>query len=116
MRVRSRRPSADIATAVSEALRTLAICAPVAIAGSYFSDAQAVESATLTVGIPAQSLARALEAFARQTGLQLVYVSGVVRDQKSHAVSAGESLEEALARLLLGTGLRFEYLTGDPEL
>ncbi len=111
MRVRSRRPSADIATAVSEALRSLAICAPVALAGAHLSDVHAAESATLTAGIPAQSLARALESFARQTGLQLVYVSGVVGDQTSHAVPAGESVEEALARLLRGTGLRFEYLT-----
>ncbi len=111
MRVRSRHPSADIATAVSEALRTLAICAPVALAGAYASPARAAESAALTAGIPAQSLARALEAFASQTGLQLVYVSGVVRGQKSHAVSAGESAQEALAGLLQGTGLKFEYLT-----
>jgi iron complex outermembrane receptor protein len=111
MRIRSRHPSADIATAVSAALRTLAICAPVALAGAHTSSARAVESATLTAGIPAQSLARALEAFASQTGLQLVYVSGVVRGQKSHAVAAGESAKEALSGLLQGTGLEFEYLT-----
>jgi iron complex outermembrane receptor protein len=111
MRIRSRHPSTDIATAVSEALRTLAICAPVALAGAHIAAVRAAESATLTVDIPAQSLARALEAFATQTGLQLVYVSGVVRGQKSHAVAAGESVQEALARLLQGSGLRFEYLT-----
>jgi len=111
MRVRSRHPSADIATAVSEALRAVAICAPVALAGAHVSAAWAAESATLTVNIPAQSLARALEAFANQTGLQLVYVSGVVRGQKSHATSAGESTQDALARLLQGTGLTFEFLT-----
>jgi iron complex outermembrane receptor protein len=111
MRVRSRHPSADIATAVSETLRAVAICAPVALAGAHVSAAWAAESATLTVNIPAQSLARALEAFANQTGLQLVYVSGVVRGQKSHATSAGESTQDALARLLQGTGLTFEFLT-----
>ena len=56
-------------------------------------------------------LAQALEEFARQTGLQLVYVSGVVRDQRSHAVSAGLAADAALARMLEGTGLTFEYLT-----
>jgi iron complex outermembrane receptor protein len=111
MRTRSRHPSTDIATAVSEALRALAICAPVALAGAHASPARAAESATLTADIPAQSLARALEAFASQTGLQLVYVSGVVRDQKSHAVAAGERAQEALTDLLQGTGLKFEYLT-----
>jgi outer membrane receptor protein involved in Fe transport len=42
-----------------------------------------------------------------------VYVSSIVRDKKSHAVSAGLSVNEALTRLLKGTGLRFEYLTAD---
>jgi hypothetical protein len=79
MRFRPRRPSADIAIAVSEVLRTLAICAPVALAGAHCAaqgyPARAAESTTLAGDIPAQSLARALEAFASQTGLQLVYVS-----------------------------------------
>ena len=46
-----------------------------------------------------------------QTGLQLVYVSDVVRNQKSHAAAAGLSAAGRSARLLQGTGLRFEYLT-----
>jgi iron complex outermembrane receptor protein len=115
MRFRPRRPSADIATAVSEVLRTLAICAPVALGGAdcaaQGSPARAAESTTLAGDIPAQSLARALEAFAGQTGLQLVYVSGVVRDQKSQAVPAGLGADEALAQILQGTGLKFQYLT-----
>jgi outer membrane receptor protein involved in Fe transport len=73
--------------------------------------AEAVESAVLAVDIPAQPLAQALGAFARQTGLQFVYVSDDVRDQSSHAVSAGLGAREALARMLEGTGLKFESLT-----
>ncbi len=111
MRVRSRHSSSDIAAAVSEALRTLAICTPIALAGASAAPARAAEPAVLAADIPAQSLARALEVFASQTGLQLVYVSGVVRDQKSRAVPAGVSAQEALTRLLQGTGLKFEYLT-----
>jgi iron complex outermembrane recepter protein len=61
--------------------------------------------------IDAQPIARALTIFARQTGLQLVYVSTVVRDEISHAVPAGLSPEDALRTLLEGTGLRFEFLT-----
>ena len=69
-----------------------------------------MNSTALAADIPSEPLAQALAAFARQTGLQLVYVSGVVRDQRSHAVSAGLSADEALTRMLQGTGLRFEYL------
>ncbi len=107
MRDRSR----DLAIAISAVLRTLAVCAPAAIATVHGSTAAASEPPSIAAAIPAQSLARALEAFARQTGLQLVYVSGVVRHQTSHAVSAGLGAEEALKQLLRGTGLEFEYLT-----
>ena len=95
---------------MSAALRTLAVCAPVAVIAPA-ALAQTQQHGALAVDIPAQPLAAALAKFARQTGLQVVYVSGVVRDQQSHAISAGLSTEEALAQLLEGTGLRFEYLT-----
>ena len=71
----------------------------------------APRQAALTADIPAQPLADALEAFARQTGLQFGYVSGVVSSQKSHRVPAGMPAAEALAQLLEGTGLQFEFMT-----
>ena len=110
MGVRPRRPSAQITTVVSKVLRAFSICAP-ALVGVCASRAEVVEPITLTAEIPAQPLTQALAAFAQQTGLQLVYISGVVRNQKSHAVSSGLGAQEALSRILVGTGLRFEYLT-----
>jgi outer membrane receptor protein involved in Fe transport len=94
---------------VSGVLRALSICAPVALFEA--PAAQALESRALAADIPAQPIAMALAAFARQTGLQLVYVSGLVRNQRSRAVSAGMGVNEALARILEGTGLKFQYLT-----
>jgi outer membrane receptor protein involved in Fe transport len=111
MRFRSRHPPIDPATAVAMVLRTFAAAVPVSLAGAAAASAWAAESATLAAEIPAQPLARALEAYAEQTGLQLVYVSGVVRDQTSNAVPAGLGPQEALTRLLRGTGLRSEHLT-----
>jgi iron complex outermembrane receptor protein len=111
MGVRSRHRSADIATVVSGVLRALSICAPVALLDAPPTLAQTFEPTSLTADIPARPLAEALATFARQTGLQLVYVSGVVRNRRSHAAAAGLSADDALARLLRGTGLRFEYLT-----
>src|SRR5580704_15074657 len=107
----SRRRSAGIATVVSGVLRALSICAPVALFDAPATLAQAFEPKALAADIPAQPLAQALEAFARQTALQLVYVSDVVREQRSHAVTAGLGANEALARMLQGTGLKFEHLT-----
>jgi iron complex outermembrane recepter protein len=108
---RSRHRPARIATVVSGILRALPVCAPVALFDVPAALAEAAQPSALGADIPAEPLAQALEAFARQTGLQLVYVSGVVGDQRSHAVSAGLGAKEALARLLQGTGLKFEYLT-----
>ena len=96
---------------VSGVLRALAICAPVSLVDAPAALAQAFEPRALAADIPAQPIAQALAAFARQTGLQLVYVSGVVRNQRSRAVSAGMSVNEALSGVLEGTGLKFEYLT-----
>jgi outer membrane receptor protein involved in Fe transport len=92
-------------------VRALSICAPVALLDTPPTLAQTLEHTSLTFEIPARPLAEALAAFARQTGLQLVYVSSVVRNRRSHAAAAGLTPDEALARLLQGTGLRFEYLT-----
>jgi outer membrane receptor protein involved in Fe transport len=108
---RLRRPSAQIATVVSEVLSALSICAPVLCLDAPAAFAQPVAPANLVAEIPAQPLSQALAAFANQTGLQLVYVSGIVRSQRSQSVPAGLGAREALARLLQGTGLRFEYLT-----
>lgn len=100
-----------MATVASGVLRALSICTPAALLNAPTTLAQAFEPTALTAAIPAQPLAQALAGFARQTGLQLVYVSGVLRDQRSRAVSAGLGAKEALNRMLEGTGLKFEYLT-----
>jgi iron complex outermembrane receptor protein len=111
MRVRSRHRSVGVATVAARVVRALSICAPVAVLDTPPTLAQTFEHTSLAFEIPAQPLAEALAVFARQTGLQLLYVSSVVRNRRSHAAAAGLSPDEALTRLLQGTGLRFEYLT-----
>jgi iron complex outermembrane recepter protein len=66
--------------------------------------------AALSVDIPPESVAEALADFARQTGLQIVYVSQIAKQQKSKGARAGQSPSEALTVLLEGTGLTFEFL------
>ena len=99
---RSRHGSVGIATVATGVLRALSICMPAALLDAPATLAQAVEPTALTADIPAEPLAQALEAFARQTNLQLVYVSDVLREQRSHAVSAGLGANEALTRILQG--------------
>jgi outer membrane receptor protein involved in Fe transport len=111
MGICTRHRPTRIALAVAEVLRAASICAPIALLEVHAVMAQPVASAPLAAAIPAQPLTQALAAFANQTGLQLVYVSGVMNGQKSHAAAAGLSATEALTRMLKGTGLKFEYLT-----
>jgi outer membrane receptor protein involved in Fe transport len=101
----------ELAAVVSGVLRALSLCVPVAGLDVPAALAQQFAPAVLVADIPSQPLGDALAVFAKQTGLQLVYVSGVIDGQRSHAVSAGLAANEALARMLEGTGLKFEYLT-----
>lgn len=65
---------------------------------------------THTAQMSAQPLNQALAAFAKQTGLQLIYVSQAASGLDANAVPAGLEPPEALKKLLEGTGLRFEFL------
>jgi iron complex outermembrane recepter protein len=108
---RSRHRSAGSRTLASAVLRALTICTPAALLDAPATLAQMVDPSGLSAGIPAEPLAEALEAFARQTDTQVVYVSDILRGQRSHAVPAGLGVSAALAQMLEGTGLKFEYLT-----
>jgi hypothetical protein len=70
---------------VSGILRALSLCAPIAAMGMPSALAQQLAPTALMTDIPAQPLGEALAVFANQTGLQLVYVSGVVDGRRSRA-------------------------------
>jgi outer membrane receptor protein involved in Fe transport len=78
---------------------------------SVAASAGGAESAgTLSADIGPRPVAEALAAFGRQTGLQLIYVATIAEAQQSKGARAGLTASEALAQLLDGTGLRFEFL------
>jgi iron complex outermembrane receptor protein len=60
--------------------------------------------------IDAQGLAPALQQFARERGIQLVYRSEVVKDRKTSGAAGNLTVEEALRKLLSGTGLTYQFL------
>ena len=57
-----------------------------------------------------QPLGEALSAFAKQTGLQLIYVSDDASGRIARPVGDGLSPAEALGRMLEGTGLAYEFI------
>jgi outer membrane receptor protein involved in Fe transport len=64
----------------------------------------------LSVDAGGEPLAQALASFAQRTGLQLVYLSRLASNRRSHPVPAGLAPPQALAKLLEGTGLAYTYL------
>lgn len=66
--------------------------------------------APLAHAIAAQPLQQALNAFAQDAQLQLIYVSSLAEGKRSPGASAGSTPTTALAQLLTGSGLSFEFL------
>src|SRR5437868_980509 len=60
--------------------------------------------------IPAQGLGPALQTLATERNFQLIYVSEAVNDLRTPGAVGELTSEEALQRLLMGTGLTFRYL------
>ncbi|MGC5700771.1 TonB-dependent siderophore receptor [Pseudomonas sp. NFXW11] len=58
--------------------------------------------------IARQSLANALDQLSNQSGLQIAYASSMAQGLESPGVSGRMSAEQALSKLLAGTGLGFE--------
>jgi len=64
----------------------------------------------LSQDIPPQPLSEALAAYARQTGVQLIYLSDIATGRLSRGAHAGLTPRQALTELLDGSGLRYEFL------
>lgn len=65
--------------------------------------------ATRAFDIPAQPLADAVNAFGRQAGLQITAEAGVTAGVQAQAVTGTFAAEEALRRLLAGTGVTWRF-------
>jgi iron complex outermembrane receptor protein len=68
----------------------------------------AARAAPVEFHIPAQSLERALRAFAEQSNAELLYAPDLVRSRDAAAVDGSLEPEAALQQLLAGSGLVFE--------
>src|SRR5580658_11088054 len=62
------------------------------------------------LSIPAEPLANALNDLAQQSGLQVMFASELVARLKSPEVKGTVTATEALQRLLMNTGLRYEFV------
>lgn len=101
---RSRSFALRLATTVA---LTALVCGMVA-----GTDSALAQSATRSFSIPAQPLASALNAFGRQSGLQVTLAADTSRGVTSTSVSGNLTPEEALARMLSGTNITYRIVNG----
>ncbi|WP_095188315.1 TonB-dependent siderophore receptor [Pseudomonas sp. Irchel 3E19] len=66
-----------------------------------------VQAQEVDLNIPAQSLASALQALGTQSNMQVLYSADDVQGLRSQAVSGRLSPSQALAQMLVGTGVMF---------
>jgi len=84
--------------------RLLSLAVP-AVAALFAAGAIA-QSAALAVDLPAQPLAQSLAALARQADVQILFSTALAEGHRAPAVRGSLSVEDALGRLLAGSGLR----------
>jgi iron complex outermembrane receptor protein len=75
--------------------------------------AQAGGDGQMSFDIPAGPLAASLMALGERTGLQVLYPTQVARDLRAKAVVGTMTVNEALTRMLVGTGLAYRFSAAD---
>lgn len=91
---------------------TLATAIACVLASSIAAASQEVAERKPTY-IPAQQLETALQAFAEARALQIIFRSDLVDHLQTQGVQGELSFDEALRRLLQGTGLTYRYIGED---
>lgn len=86
---------------------TAVVCLAVASLSAHEIAAASVRH---DINIPAQNLDSALAHFAKDCGLQLVYASREVHSLRTSGAVGVLTANEALTKLLSGTGLTYRYL------
>jgi outer membrane receptor protein involved in Fe transport len=94
----------------ADTLRRTHVAAAFLIAVQLLAAPSPAQAQVLSSTVPAQPLARALEMFAQESGLQLVYRSELTAGISTRGARAGLRYEEALRELLRDTGLGFEFV------
>lgn len=95
------------------ALSLMVTVAAAAIGGNaMFASPALAQTATRSFNIPAQPLVSALNAFGRQSGLQVTLAASTSRGISAQAVSGNLTPDQALARMLAGTGVSYRIANG----
>lgn len=99
------------------AIRQLSIAIALSLPGLISPLAQAADpassqQATQRFNIPAQPLTDAINAFISSSDWQVGFPAGIVKDARSNAVIGNYTPQQALEKMLLGTGLSYRFTGG----
>lgn len=92
---------------LSMALLTTVAFYPVAMA--HAQTAGPAQAGEISYSIPATSLSHALAAYGERSNLQVLYTADLAKGRNSPGVSGNFAREDALRRLLAGTGLSYRF-------
>lgn len=94
-----------VTTAPLALTAAMAIALAVGHVPSVYAQSGAAATATMTINIPAQPLGQALNELARQANLQMTFPAALVAGKQARAVSGQLTAQQAIDRMLSGTGL-----------
>lgn len=102
-----------VRAASGRALTTLLVGTALGTGGQFFAAVNIAQAQTAArsynINIPAQPLANALKQLAQQSGVQIAFGTADVGAAQAPAVSGSMSVEQALARLLAGSGKSYSF-------
>ncbi len=78
--------------------------------GPCFAQNSASAVTRIEMQIPPQALGNALQQFAKLRHMQVLFITADVKDLRTSGVSGNLTADEALTRLLRGTGLKYLYV------
>lgn len=81
----------------------------IATGSAISSTAVYAQSAQVSLDIPPGPLSRALAVFGSQSGTQLSYEASIVSGKSSRGIKGEVSRDQALSRILEGSGLRYSF-------
>src|SRR5215469_808124 len=93
-------------------MRTAFIAAGVCLSmiGSCFAQTSAAAISRVETRIPAQALASALKQFSTLEHVRLLFFTSDVKNLRTSGAYGNFTVDEALARLLSGTGVKYQHL------
>ncbi len=93
--------------------KAILLASALSLAAMAATPVLALEQERHSIVLPAQSLHESLQQLPRLTGVQLIYTDPALRQQRAPAINERLTPEEALVRLLAGSGFKHRFVNAN---